>query len=176
VANTSERIYTSYPLKMQVKTLRIQSNTYATPLKMEKIDWVISADVKTVAELTCMKAVGSFGGRTYTVWFTTSIAVPLGPWKLHGLPGVILEAVDSKGQVSFKAVEILQNIPPYNTELPKNFIAASQNDIEKLMKAKENGASIGSGGDISIAGVKLEGGTQGQRKPLQFNNPLELKQ
>jgi GLPGLI family protein len=61
-----------------------------------KIDWKISNDTMTIANFKCRKATGDFRGRHYTVWFTEEIPLPYGPWKLHGLPGIILDAMDSE--------------------------------------------------------------------------------
>src|SRR3712207_8163725 len=48
----------------------------------------------------------TFRGRTWRVWFALDIPFPDGPWKLCGLPGLILKAEDSKGHFSFDCVGI----------------------------------------------------------------------
>lgn len=73
------------------------------------IDWEIKPEYKTLSDLHCQKAVGYFRGRTYTVWFTESIPVNFGPWKLQGLPGLILEAKDDKGMFFYRATKIKLN-------------------------------------------------------------------
>lgn len=66
-----------------------------------KIDWEITNEKKIINSYNCQKAVGIFRGRTYTAWFTLEIPLPYGPWKLYGLPGLIIEAYDESKE--FKA-------------------------------------------------------------------------
>ena len=71
------------------------------------MNWKIEKETKKLGKFNCKKATTSFRGRNYTAWFTTEIAVPFGPWKLNGLPGLILEAYDTNKSVYwyFKSVE-----------------------------------------------------------------------
>lgn len=73
---------------------------------LPKIDWQIFEDQKTILNYACQKATGTFRGRNYIVWFTTELPMPTGPWKLNGLPGIILAANDDKNEVSFEAIQI----------------------------------------------------------------------
>ncbi len=75
--------------------------------KLTAIKWNITKETKKISTFNTKKAVGDFGGRTYEVWFTTDIAVSNGPFKLQGLPGMILEAksLDGKVTISFKSYE-----------------------------------------------------------------------
>lgn len=76
---------------------------------MPKFKWKIEKEYKTIGTFNCQKATTEFRGRTYEAWFTQAIKVNNGPWKLHGLPGLILEAYDSTGEVKFLFTSI--NIP-----------------------------------------------------------------
>jgi len=64
--------------------------------------WVIKQERKQIGPYLCQKAVGKFAGRIYDVWFTPEIPVPLGPYKLGGLPGLILNAESRDGYVSYQ--------------------------------------------------------------------------
>lgn len=70
------------------------------------ISWELLPQTKNITSFKCQKARGNFRGRTYTVWFTNDIPVSMGPWKLNGLPGLILEATDSSNQFQFFAEKI----------------------------------------------------------------------
>lgn len=65
------------------------------------IVWEIQPDTMSIRGVPCQKATGRFKGRDWSVWFSESIAMPFGPWALGGLPGLILEARDATGEVTF---------------------------------------------------------------------------
>lgn len=72
-----------------------------------KINWKITNESKKIGNLVCKKATTNFRGRDYIAWFTPQITVPFGPWKLNGLPGLIVEAYDNDKFVYwyFKSLE-----------------------------------------------------------------------
>lgn len=60
---------------------------------MSDISWSIIEDsVKNVLGHECLMACADYHGRTWTAWFAPDIPVQDGPWKLRGLPGLILQA------------------------------------------------------------------------------------
>lgn len=87
---------------------------------MENIAWEISDSTKTMLGYETAMAEGDYHGRHWTVWFAPEIPVQDGPWKLHGLPGLILEATDESGQHHFTAEGIETSdkeiVPIYNKE------------------------------------------------------------
>ncbi len=76
-------------------------DTYLIEGAMPAIDWKISSDTMTFGGLHCQKATTHFKGRDYTAWFCPDMPLHVGPWKLNGLPGVIVEAYDLKKEVQF---------------------------------------------------------------------------
>ncbi|WP_417429962.1 GLPGLI family protein [Halpernia sp.] len=84
------------------------------------INWKLLDGEKKILNYNCNRAQGAFRGRTYIVWYTTEIPSKLGPWKLSGLPGLILEAIDSKNMYNYYARKILQN---YNLEIPEKLVS-----------------------------------------------------
>jgi len=76
-------------------------DTYLIDDVLPAIDWKISGDTATFGGLHCQKATAHFKGRDYTAWFCSDMPLHVGPWKLNGLPGVIVQAYDAKKDVQF---------------------------------------------------------------------------
>ncbi|MDT3405183.1 GLPGLI family protein [Mucilaginibacter terrae] len=76
-------------------------NNYVIEEAMPAPAWKITADTSTIKGLACQKATTHFKGRDYTAWFCADLPYRVGPWKLNGLPGLIVEAYDAKKEVLF---------------------------------------------------------------------------
>ena len=76
-----------------------------------KINWEIKDELLAIGKYTCKKAIGTFRGRVYIVWFTEEIPLPYGPFKLYGLPGLIIQAEDTEKMfsVTMKHIEYPTN-------------------------------------------------------------------
>lgn len=74
----------------------------------ESPQWTLSADTATILSYLCHKAECQFKGRKWTAWFTSDIPSSEGPWKLCGLPGLILKAEDGEGHYVFTCTGIEQ--------------------------------------------------------------------
>lgn len=80
--------------------------------------WTIQSDTKEILGYQCQLATCDFRGRKWNAWFTPEIPVKEGPWKLFGLPGLVLAASDSKNHYSYEATGILtQNLRPVGIRL-----------------------------------------------------------
>lgn len=88
-------------------------------------DWQISDSTRNILGYECYEASTRFHGREWTVWFTPDIPVMDGPWKLCGLPGIILEATDKSGTYSFIADGVRPTTRPIGP-------VYSANDYDKI--------------------------------------------
>lgn len=70
--------------------------------KQPKIKWELLSNTKVFKNITCSLAKTNFRGRVFYAWYAPSIAVSYGPWKLQGLPGLIIEAYDETKEVIFQ--------------------------------------------------------------------------
>ena len=116
--------YYQYPNEQKLFTKdELMFNKYLIEAPMPTIDWKISGDTATFGGLHCQKATGHFKGRDYTAWFCPDLPVHTGPWKLNGLPGVIVDAHDAKNEVVFKFDGVENAIPTP----PKSQLAGGAN-------------------------------------------------
>ena len=75
--------------------------------KMEGMfSWQLQDGDSIVCSYPCHKATATFRGRTWTVWYTLDLPYSDGPWKLSGLPGLILHARDNEGKLIFNCIGI----------------------------------------------------------------------
>ena len=97
-------IYKNYPEGRMTVTdgLILQDYRYVDSLHAQT--WTMGDSTREVLGYTCQQATADFRGRHWTAWFATDIPVSDGPWKLGGLPGLILEAYDEGQQHVFTAV------------------------------------------------------------------------
>ena len=100
----STYVYKNYPTGQMTITDRISSQGYRYVDSLHAQMWTMTDSTREVLGYTCQQATADFRGRRWTAWFATDIPVSDGPWKLGGLPGLILEAYDEGQQHVFTAV------------------------------------------------------------------------
>ncbi len=112
--------------------------------KLETIDWLITDETKTISSFLCNKAIGKFRGRTYQAWFTTAIPINYGPWKLQGLPGLVLEATDNDGFYHVAATTFQFNDQKImlHDELLKDVKWEKAIEFEKFLKLNKTSAEM----------------------------------
>jgi GLPGLI family protein len=103
------------------------------------ISWQIKEDKKRINGFLCQRAACFLKGRSYEVWFTNEIPISAGPWKLNGLPGLILEAKDLKSEVVFLCTEINQiNYKNNYLSLPDLVTFTTQKEFDDLKEYYTN--------------------------------------
>ena len=100
----STYVYKNYPTGQMTITDRISLQDYCYVDSLHTQTWTMGDSTREVLGYTCQQATTDFRGRRWTAWFATDIPISDGPWKLGGLPGLILEAYDEGQQHVFTAV------------------------------------------------------------------------
>ena len=132
----------SNSLLFQMNDLNQRPVYYADTLY--PMHWNMTDDTMVILNVSCKKATTTFKGRFYTAWYADEIPIMNGPWKLGGLPGLIMEAYDDENNwhvqfvneqkadpVHFEVYQKLMhgNAPSYSayaSEMKKIFKRASQ--------------------------------------------------
>ncbi|MGE8536412.1 MAG: GLPGLI family protein [Chryseobacterium sp.] len=89
-----------------------------------KQEWKIYSDKAEIGGFKVQKAIGDFAGRKWTAWFTTDLPIQDGPYKFHGLPGLIVKLEDASHTHSFKLKG--------NKKLPKGYEWKSTKEKERF--------------------------------------------
>jgi GLPGLI family protein len=72
-----------------------------------KMEWKILPEKEKVGEFNAQKATTDFAGRKWTAWFVADIPIQDGPYKFHGLPGLIVKLEDQTNSHSYVLKEII---------------------------------------------------------------------
>ncbi|MDR1601988.1 MAG: GLPGLI family protein [Tannerella sp.] len=105
------KIYKNYPAGKVTTLEQLAMSRFRCEEKNDVPQWELLPDTATILSYSCRKAVCRFKGRDYEAWFTPDIPRSEGPWKLHGLPGLILKAQDARKEYVFECVGLVQEKP-----------------------------------------------------------------
>ena len=134
---------------------------------LPQINWSIIPEFKKIGELKCHKAITRFRGRTYEAWFAPSVPSNIGPWKFHGLPGLIVDIREVNNHcrmqcLSYKWLSEKSEINP-----PSNGLAIT---LEEFIRMRDRSADAFMMSILS----KLPEGAQVSKKSIRNNN-LEIE-
>ena len=94
-----------------------------------EITWTLGDDTLRIGDYLCQQATTTFRGLTWLVYFTEEIPSSAGPWRLRGLPGLIVKA--ESGAHSFLLTQVLQQSEPITYKPDPE---ARQLSYKKLLK------------------------------------------
>ena len=107
--NITMNFFRNYPKGKTTYIDEVLSEKFRIEEPMEQPKWEIVADsTKKILNYDCQMARTTFKGRQWTAWFAADIPLDNGPWKLCGLPGLILRASDAQQQYIFDCVGMKQ--------------------------------------------------------------------
>lgn len=128
-------------------------------------EWTFTSADSTIAEYNCQQAETDFLGRKWTVWFTTDIPIADGPWKLNGLPGLILVAEDADHYFKFECIEI-ENVSNEAMHQPVGkYVDCTKKEYHDLIILKNKDPYALQG---QVTGFKSSIGISQSGKPLVY--------
>lgn len=96
--------------------------------------WSLCEKTDTIiAGYRCYKATTNHRGRNWIAWYAPEITVDDGPWKLCGLPGLILQAQTSDGVFCFACKEFNPNVNVCFSFAKKKYKRIEPNELNRLL-------------------------------------------
>jgi GLPGLI family protein len=153
--------------------------TYIIAEDYPTIAWKIFRDTLTVSGIRCQKAEGYFKGRNYIAWFAPDLPYNNGPWKLCGLPGLIIQAYDTKHEVEF----LFDGLTPVEKSAPDlimvpDGLAATRIEYLRLVKMAHDDPAAFFAANQSDNGLTFIPSNPEALRNIKAsinNNPIELK-
>ena len=187
------RITKSYPDYKIASVLNIGIDQYKVS-DDRKLAWTILPDKQKIGEFNAQKAETEIYGRKWTAWFSSELPFQDGPYKFHGLPGLIVKLEDHTGTHQFELAGISKftdsperfaGFAGRNNEIAINqaqyrkMFLEDRNDPAKVIKqATANGAVFQmtdqSGNIISTAEMIKNREQSAKSRNAKDNNHLEI--
>lgn len=141
-----------------------------------KITWKIDSEKQKIGDWNTQKAEADFGGRHWIAWFASDIPIQDGPYKFHGLPGLIVKLEDKTKSHVFN-LKGIKNIKELSKDIiPDKNIAINQKQYDKLIRDFEkdptSGLKILESGGITM---KMVGGQSSHMKEMEQRQLEKIK-
>ena len=134
VALYHPQILKNYPSKGRLTYTLDKDKSFIYDEPIVKKNWILEEGDTTILGYTCKKASCTFRHRSWKVWYALDLPFSEGPWKLDGLPGMILKAEDTKGQYLFECIGFKEHVnQPMQMQLSK-LIRITPIRLERLLK------------------------------------------
>lgn len=105
--DSPEFSYFNFKTDTLISAEKVIFDAYNIVEKIPNIDWSITDKTKKINGYNTILATAVFRGRKYQAWFTQKFPLRSGPWKLNGLPGLILEVYDESKRFIWLAKNIV---------------------------------------------------------------------
>ena len=186
------KVFKTYPAYGISLETRLGSDLYKVSDE-RKMDWKILPEKMKIGEFQAQKAVANFGGRRWTAWFSTELPFQDGPYKLHGLPGLIIKLEDASKTHQYELMAIAKYVPiqykksefadedPINItqEKYKKLFWELRDDPAKAFKQMMSKGNIGNmqdgnGSAVSAAAMIKRTENLAKERQAKNNNLIEL--
>lgn len=150
---------------------------------IEQPQWELIPDsTARILDYNCQMARCNYKGRQWFAWFTADIPIDNGPWKLDGLPGLVLRAYDNSHHYIFDCVGLKQTDGTRDIVFDERFNGYEETSMRRLQQLKASTTpfdAINRGGkgvtfrvvSGSVNGNLTEAQQESMRKQMQKRQP-----
>lgn len=149
---------------------RVSIDNYMYQEEVPHIDWALSDSTKEICGYLCHQATATFRGRNWIAWYC-DIPKCVGPWKLNGLPGLILAAETEDKEHTFSAISVRKSSSPITVNDKEYFKTTREHFNQALADYKSNPAK--SWKNSPLAPKDMNGKPMTIPKRKLFYSPLE---
>lgn len=112
------KVYKSTSDSIVLSNYDIMAESFYLKEQLENHNWQLLDSTSVVLNKKCNIAKTEFRGRNYYAYYDPNIPIPNGPWKFHGLPGLILKVITNENGEYFniECVEIKKGTSKGNLE------------------------------------------------------------
>ena len=140
-----------------------QVTTFILVEKKPVMNWKVTKESQKILGYSCYKATTKFRGREYIAWFTPDIPYNFGPWKLGGLPGLILKVENDYFDYEAKRVVLNSDKITPIISLRNEEFAKSKFNLKKSIEFENNWLSYNRSNRLA----SLPAGVKKKKKPLR---------
>lgn len=175
-------IFKTFPNYAIYETVKLANYLYKVADNRNMV-WTLLNENDIINDMKVQKATVNFAGRNWNAWFTNSISITDGPYKFHGLPGLIVKIEDEEKTHLFELTEIrknpnkkiidnIKNIPISFSQYKKLYREETENPAKRFI---QNGVKISENSDISSDNAFIKRMAEYYKKnKLENNNILDL--
>ncbi|MBS2213871.1 GLPGLI family protein [Carboxylicivirga mesophila] len=102
----STRLFKDYTNEYLIYEESLGRDNLVIEEQLNLFKWNTTNDRDTILEYPCKTAFAEFRGREYKALYTTDLPFTAAPWKIHGLPGVVLKVTTTDDVLSYTAETI----------------------------------------------------------------------
>ena len=183
VGSINWKLFKNFPTGKTTYVDNVFRDGFRVVEPIEQPQWeLISDSTARILGYDCQMARCNYKGRQWFAWFTTDIPINNGPWKLDGLPGLVLRAYDNSRHYIFDCVGLKQTDGTRNIVFDDCFNSYEATSMSNLQRLKANTTPMDimnrSGKDVtfkvvssSVNGKLTEAQQESMRKQMQKRQP-----
>jgi GLPGLI family protein len=139
-------LYKNFKTKEYLHEADVLSKKLLVVDKLEKINWEILDEEKTIGTYNCKKAKATINNESIIAWYSDEIAIQDGPKDFYGLPGLIIELIAEKQ--TYHAIKVTENKGKLEIKRPLNGTTVSKKEYLKIVEDRINELKSGLGNSL----------------------------
>jgi len=150
--------YLDLAQKKMIEQKEFMSRIFLIESELKSEKWKISGQQRKILDYACQEAIAQMEGQEVHAWFTPQIAVPAGPGRYSGLPGLVLAVEMDQGDRKLEAIAVeLKKVDKSVLKKPSKGKKVTQEEYQAIVaeKMKEMGVEGDEGGTGSTHSVVI---------------------